>query len=144
MKDRVQPFNSISKPEDVEPFDVTSEFKKFVEPALNAACAWLGDKGVPFIYITTTMIGKTEGDNVTVNSSQNVRANNMNIVRDFALCFAHEAIVSKTHVDLGTRIAELGSKSPAFLEAFFAHLERKGVLAEVQSGPIDEEKPITH
>lgn len=146
-KERIQPFNAISTPDDVEEFDIQSEFSRFVEPSLNAAAAWLTDKGAPFLYITTLAVKRKrdEQDQVMISGMHNVRGNNLNVVRDFALCFAHEAMVAKSHVDLGTRLAELGSKSPDFLEAFFAQLERQGVLAEVQTGPIsDDDKPVTH
>ena len=147
MKDRIQPIGAIQTPDDVEEFDIEAEFNRFVGPSLDAAGAWLTDKGAPYIYITTLRVERRadEQGNVVISGAHNIRGGNLNVVRDYALCFAHEAIAAKDHIDLGTRFAELAAKSPGFLEAFFAHLEKKGLLSEVQTGPLtDEDKPVTH
>ena len=149
-KQRIQPIGAIKTAEDVEEFNVESEFNRFVSPSLDAAGAWLTDMGVPYIYITTLKIEK-KGDpasgGVVISGGHNIRGGNLNVVRDYALCFAHEAIAASDHVDLGVRFAELASKSSGFLEAFFAHLEKKGLLTEVMSGPVDDSDqgpPVTH
>lgn len=142
-RDRIQPPGSIVRPADVEPFDIQHEFKQSVEPALNYASAWLNDHSIPYIFITTLKVEtKTDDEDQTVVSGiHNIRRNNLSTVRDFALCFAHEAMAAKNQVELGNRLAELVSNSPHFLEAFFSNLEKKGLLDQVLPGESEPQSP---
>ncbi len=135
---KVQLPDDITSLNDVESFDISREFIQSVDPALNYASAWLNDHNVPHIFITTIRIETKEDDGgaKTISSAQNIRRNNLNVVRDFALCLAHAVMTSTNHVEMGHRIAELGCSSPDFVDAFLTHLEKKGLLAEVLPGEI--------
>jgi hypothetical protein len=132
-KDRAQPPNVIQNPGDVEPFDFTKVYGDSVDPALRYAQTVMNDLGVPYIFITTPKIGRTDKEDgtSTVQSSHVIRVNNLNLVRDFALMFAHAAVAAENHTALGQRVAELGLKSKEFMDAFCAVCENAGYFTEV-------------
>ena len=144
MKKRVQPVNNIQRPGDVEAYDVSHEFNQFIDPVLQGTSRYLTDLGVPHVFITTVKVDQytDEQGKPRLESRHAVRINNVNVVRDFALALAHEAVMSKSHTEMGARIAELGLKSTDFIEAFFAHLEKAGVFAQVVRGSV--KPPTTH
>lgn len=146
MKDRIQPWSVIKQTEDVEPFDIQKSFKQDIDAALNFAATWLNNIGAPYVFITTLkVVADKRDDGVTyLSSMQNVRSNNINSVRDYALCFSHAAVASVNHGDMGRAFAKLAVNSQEFIEAFFAELQKSGALVQLPKLLPDNNDPTVH